>query len=707
MKMKMKTYIISLLAGAGLLISVSACTDLEVDSNSVVNSEFVFSEPTTARAALLTAYNYWRDSYIHSNGLFYLYNVDGSDAERYPVSYLAATQFLATNFYATGTEAFPAAQSDCKTAWDNGYKIIALCNSLCTAFESTKEFESYMSSGEPSELSQIYGEAVALRATIYFELLRYYGDVPHSLISGKSADGLTPRDQIYDYHIRKLIMVEPYMYRCGENAITTNDYMTRTYVQGLIARMCLYAGGYQTRRTDLGDDFYKDESGNLYSFDKVTESSTTKSFYGRRTDYKEYYTIAKKYLLACVEAPGSAALCVTDPRSASNTRVYNNPFQYVFQQMHSLVIPAENIYEVPENYGLYSERPYAFGRPSNGGGSNNYPCKDAGQSRFHPYYYYGDFSKDDKRRDVTCTVTGSTGKGIEILIPWVMGNKCSGGGIALNKWDENRQADPYISAQRRSGIHNPYMRFSDILLMLAEVSNELGDAATATDMLSKVRVRAFGSSEKANVSGFITECGSMLDAILQERNLEFGGEGMRRFDLIRTGKIYAANKQFHTRATAMINGLKTDGYYTFPNGNVISNYVWTKLVDAKTTYGYRLTATGVEGDPVLYPGWRGQHDDWSSLGLNYGTTTPNTNLAIQGLFEYIDPNGTKAAELVADGYTKANWGKDIVDNEKEYNEYIFCGIKDNEPPIYLLPINPVQIASSNGTIYNGYGFKNE
>jgi starch-binding outer membrane protein, SusD/RagB family len=706
--MKMKRNILTFIVGTSMFIAFSACTNLEVESNSVVNSEFVFSEPTTARAALLNAYNYWRDSYIHSNGLFYLFNVDGSDIERYPVSYTAATQFLATNLYGTGTSAFPASQSDCKTAWDNAYKIIAVCNSLCTAFESTKEFKSYMTSGSPSELSQIYGESIALRATIYFELLRYYGDVPHTLTAGKTADGLTPRDQIYDYHIQKLIDVEPYMYRCGENASVPNTYMTRTYVQGLIGRMCLYAGGYQTRRTDLSSDFYKNANGTLYSYDKVNESSTTKSFYGRRTDYKTFYQTAYKYLLACVNAPGTAALCVTDPRTTSGTRAYNNPYQYVFQQMNDLTIPTEDVYEIPENYSLYSERPYAFGRPSNGGSKNGYPCKDAGQSRFHPYYYYGDFSKDDKRRDVTCTVTGSTGKGIEIIIPWAMGNKCSGGGISNNKWDENRMATVYTAGQRASGINNPYMRFSDIMLMLAEVSNEEGDATTALSMLTQVRARAFGSSDKANVSGFISDCGSMLDAILEERKLEFGGEGMRRYDLIRTGKIYTANTLFHNRATAMINGLKTNGYYQFSNGNVISNYIWTKLVDAKTTYTYRLTASGVEGDPVLYPGWRGQNDDWTTYGLSYGTTTPKTNLAIKGLFEYIDPNGSVAANLENnEGYTRVNWGIDIVNNYQEYNDYIFCGLKNNEPPIYLLPINPVQIANSNGTITNGYGFLNE
>ena len=41
------------------------------------------------------------------------------------------------------------------------------------------------------------------------------------------------------------------MYRAGEGG-NRADVMNRNYVQGLIGRICLYNGGYATRRTDLG-----------------------------------------------------------------------------------------------------------------------------------------------------------------------------------------------------------------------------------------------------------------------------------------------------------------------------------------------------------------------------------------------------------------------------------------------------------------------
>ena len=63
---------------------------------------------------------------------------------------------------------------------------------------------------------------------------------------------------------------------------------------------------------------------------------------------------------------------------------------------------------------------------------------------------------------------------------------------------------------------------------------------------------------------------------------------------------------------------------------------------------------GKENDPVLYPSWRGQKDNWDELGLDYGTKTPKTNLAIKGLFAPVSDE--EAEELTKDGYNKVDWG---------------------------------------------------
>ena len=64
------------------------------------------------------------------------------------------------------------------------------------------------------------------------------------------------------------------------------------------------------------------------------------AIYGRRSDWKDLYAIAKEYLQAIYMNPGSVVLRTTDPRSTGkNGQEYNNPYQYMFQQMHA----ADNI----------------------------------------------------------------------------------------------------------------------------------------------------------------------------------------------------------------------------------------------------------------------------------------------------------------------------------------------------------------------------
>jgi hypothetical protein len=90
-------------------------------------------------------------------------------------------------------------------------------------------------------------------------------------------------------------------------------------------------------------------------------------------------------------------------------------------------------------------------------------------------------------------------------------------------------------------------------------------------------------------------------------------------------------------------------------------------------------------------------------------TAGTRNLAIQGLFTYIDPAGAQAAALVTAGYVKTNWGVDIVTNAGQYTTSIFKGYTDayastGVPPRYLLPLSSTTISKSNGLITNGYGF---
>lgn len=730
----MKKIIYSMILSALIAGTASSCSDfLEQTSDSEAGTDFVFSDPTTARAALMNGYEQWRSCGVaFGTGSFYHYVVSSSDIETQGESYSAQPWRWVPSYFYGYTNGNLSKQGPgtyglyengmMSSTWTGLFNVIGIANSLIEQFEQSANYEAMISQTAPTTLSEIYGEAVTLRASCYYELMRQYGDVPLQTKAGVEPDRLSPRDSIADFVLNDLKRVIPLMYRSGENTDINKTYMTRTYAEGLVGRICLWEGGYQTRRLDLGGEaFYKGLDGQQVAFDKVSQNNLC--FYGRRSDWKKYYEIAEQYLGDAIANHGNIILQTTDPRDASR---FGNPYQYVFQQMNDLQICNESVYEIPETQTQSSPRPYAFGRPSNGGSSNFYPCKTYGQARLHPLYYYSYFDPNDMRRDVTCTVTGSDGHGAEAILSFVKGSRLNGG-IGLNKFDENRMSKPYTVKQGQAGINGVYMRYADIILMQAEVKAALGKDGEARPLLDEIRNRAFGSADKANTDAQIAKCGSLLNAIIEERKFEFGGEGSRKWDLIRTNRLATDVPAFHEECTQMINDLRAQGYHRFSNGNVISNYIWVKLVDAKKEYGYRLTTQcpkGQEDNSVLYPSWRGQNDDWSTVAENNGDSKKEaltagnlTNLSIKGLFNYIDPNGSEAKALEADGYTRVDWGCIIAgmssvdakyaDVDRQYNDLVYNGYKPTEPPVYMLLMHGNILKNSKGKFTNGYGFSNE
>lgn len=708
--------------------TATGCSDfLETSSPSVVDSEFVFSSPENARASMYGVYEAWRTACsgnAFGDGWFYALDVCGSDIERHPEAFSNQPgRHYPESLYQNGKFASQYGILSYDKEGNSGaygqlYETIGKANAVINAIESSSEYENF-TAGTPSDLSQLYGEAIVARACAYRELVKYFGDVPLQTKSSESATELTSRYKIYDFILNDLQRVAPLMYRVGENSTMEKNIFSRTFAEGMVGRIALEAAGYQTLRGDLyNTGFYVNGEDEPLQFEQLGKANTNAdgAVYVRRSDNKTYYTLAKTYFKNVIDNPGSTVkFHATDVRD-NGVRTYDNPYQYFFQQMNDLQYADESIYEYAQTQGTGNDsRSYSYGRPSSGGSSNAFPCKAYGQGRINPAFYFGMFDPKDKRRDVSICVTGSTGKGAEKLLPFVPNSKADGGGISLNKWDECRMATPYVLKQRTSGINGPYMRIAEIYLGYAEACAMTGDEGTALSYLKTIRERSFPAGQ-ANTDAFVSSCGSLFKAIIQERGFEYAGEGDRRWTLIRSGLLPEAIKNIKEMTKAMLDGLKTKGYYTFPNGNTISAYVWTKLVDAKAEYGYRLTTqcpAGKEDDPVLYPGWRGQNDDWEAAGKNMGMTEETiakgltagnkTNLAIKGLFNYIDPNGAEAAALEADGYEKVEYGKALVDNEDEYYTYVFYDYDYESAPVYLVPFTPNVISTTGFT--NGYGFR--
>lgn len=712
-----------LVAFAG--VSLFSCKDaLEVTNPSVVDNTFVFSSFETGKTVMLGAYNYYIKCNTNSEGFFCNLDNIGSDVERCSVG-MVADLVGASQLYG-GSDSYEVESFNInfiKGVWDNMYKIISICNQVIFNIEGFSNYEEIVSSANvPNDWSDLLGQAYALRATMYYDLARYFGDVIYMSAAGQNTTELSSRDYIIESELANLMKVESYLYSMGENSHLP-DQMTRNYVDGLIGRLCFMEAGYQTRRTDLGSDFYTDAEGNVLSFDVWGTDDDRNAQYARRSDWKNFYEKALPYLEKAVNTPAGVTFTTVDPRSDSEGRVYGNPFQYYFNQVTNQIMADETVYEVAiKEQGGGSRIAYNYGRGSNGG-SPAYPPKANAQTSTYPQTLYDLYDPQDMRRDATLTVTGSTGGGAELLYTYALTNKTTGG-IGMNKYDLNRVANP-DNRQLYSGINFVVMRQADVILMLAEAYAQTGNEASARTELRKVHDRAFPADVRdAKFTELLADNGnSILEAIYAERKLEFVGEGLRRWDLIRTGKLPQVAVEYRAKLVADVESMENNGYVAYDNGNVFPAYVWTKTMDAKSLLGYRLTTQTPSGlDPdsdeyaLLVPGWRGQHDSWETVAeeddkLNKITAGDNTNVAIMGLFEYIEPGSERAQALEARGYTQTAWGALIIASatrKAQWSSEFMCGYTDEDyaakkAPIYLVPMQET-VCTTTG-LENGYGFK--
>jgi hypothetical protein len=691
---------IILIVSGLLLTGIIACKKsfLTAESRSAVDTEFVFSSTGEAFGALVGCYDLWRTS---NGGMFYDIDAVGSDAETHPEAYDAQLRHIPEGLYASEIALDYASSLG---MWGNMYKIANRANMILEAIAKKEEYKTAVADNKPNDWTQMYGEAAVFRAYVYHNLIRYFGDVPYTqqvITSTKQTDTapLVSRDRIYDGELANLAKVAPLMYKLGESGINAERF-SRTFAYGLAGKMAMYAGGYSLRRTNFD-----------YSPVTFTQLGSEKweAKYVRRTDYKKYYELARTHLKAALDNAGSAYLITTDSRGAG----FNNPFQMNFQYNMNLVVSPESLFEVGETQAQFSERPYAFGRPSNGGSANSYPNKAYGQSRMHPAFYYGDYDPKDLRRDVTVAVTANSGTCSEILIDFTPGSRDKGG-LANNKWDESRMPNPYTLSQRQAGVNWTMMRMADVILLLSEAQAELGDEGAAKTELTKVRARAFATADQASkVTAYIGGLSgdALKEAILQERKLEFAGEGYRREDLIRNGKLPKKIKELRDAQIAMVNDLKNQNYHAFANGNEIPGYIYTKSVNVSSLGMTKMLTTQntvAETDatyPVRFPSWRGNADAWSQFTPSSG----NRNLAIQGLFKFIDSTSPDGLALKAAGYKVTPWGSNIVANAAQYTSNIFKGYPDayytaGVPPRYLFPI-PTESITKSTVVTNGYGFK--
>jgi starch-binding outer membrane protein, SusD/RagB family len=351
---------------------------------------------------------------------------------------------------------------------------------------------------EKKQLQRLYGEALTLRAQFYLEAIMIWGDLPEHFLpayaqaSANQFPVRADRDILYEHLIADLKVAEDLVpWRTDIAAIgdQIDERLTKGAVKGLRARIALFRGGYSLRQ----DGAIK-----------------------RGSDFLTYYQIAKD---ECNEILNSGK------------HTLNPSFKALWKDQvcgHAVADPNGELLFQASAIGLTgaedSKLGYYNGPTVNGLGNKSINVL--------PTYFYL-FDSTDLRRDVTCAPYNVAANGIT-KIGVAVTAICDG--KYRRDWVSNPTISP-TSAVQYLGLKWQILRYSDVLLMLAEAENEInGPTALAYNAANMVRRRGFGKpintvDPTIDLSG-LTKA-SFFQAIVKERSLELGGEGVRKFDLIR------------------------------------------------------------------------------------------------------------------------------------------------------------------------------
>lgn len=173
------------------------------------------------------------------------------------------------------------------------------------------------------------------------------------------------------------------------------------------------------------------------------------------------------------------------------------------------------------------------------------------------------------------------------------------------------------------GINRLYMRYADVVLMRAELENELNGPAAAAPYLKKIRERAFSSSDRAKevdeyVQNVSASKETMFNAIVDERGLEFAGEFVRKADLIRWGLLKSKLDETNEKMKSLVLLQDYDENHPYSQ---LSGHVYYKMGNLNWT---RNGVTNVAEGAKL-----------NIYGLNYG----ELELDPEGYEEYTDSKG--------------------------------------------------------------------
>jgi hypothetical protein len=321
--------------------------------------------------------------------------------------------------------------------WNNLYLGIERANFLLEKLET--------STASDVDKNQVKGEALFLRGYYHFLLVSFWGDIPLKLVTTKQASDVNrPRTSskiVYDQIIKDMTDAEALVKTATAWGLTVTGRVSKTAVQGILSRVNLHAAGR------LKDNSY------LPAAVSWGKKVVTSNEHRLNPDYKQIFINHSQDVNDNSECLWEVEF-LRDP-----TGIYSE-----FERFGSTYGPQNN----NEKFGGFMQGVY-----------------------YATGTLYSSYADGDLRRD--WTISNYLYRNTDAEQGKVYTNPATTWRRPLAKWRREYQS-PAAAAIKNFGPTNfPLLRYSDVLLTLAEADNELnGPTAENIEYVNLVRRRAYG-----------------------------------------------------------------------------------------------------------------------------------------------------------------------------------------------------------------------
>ena len=516
----MKNYIkLSILSLS--LVGVTSC-DLEAPSISALNKSSVFAVYSLAEAEVMSIHVSFGETNSYRGRFLPYYGVN-TDVEVGNSPELSNATSDKQSLWNYNTLPNNGQMNTDNNAYAKFYEGIERANLAIQGIRAHGDIEN------KPDMAQLLGEALTLRAVIYNDLIKAWGDVPARFEPNGPENVYLPRtsrDVIYKQLLADLLEAEDYCYWPNENKITqTTERVSKAFVKGLRARIALYAGGYGLR----GDGYRRSKDPELAP--------------------EKMYQIAKEE-------------CEDIINQGCNTL---GEFKDNFIKLceDNVTAGGESLWEIPFSEGR-GRVLYTWGVKHQAKDQYTQQAQGGVNGPIATLYY--DYDEDDIRRDITC-------------VPYEWSKDLVNGKAhvqlrAQNKWCFGKLRYEWmkriVTSTNDDGINWQYMRLADVYLMAAEAINELDGPSAAWKYMEPVLNRVLPAAKvSALKTQYTASKTAFFNGIVDQRAFEFAGEALRKCDLVRWGNI--DTKMAEAKAKLQDLQKRQGNYAGYPDKVYINN----------------------------------------------------------------------------------------------------------------------------------------